>query len=65
MSFDEHKVMLYRNQPENRVAEILDCYAWVPTREKALAEFTTVFWTISEKYDERKQPFPSNTTQNF
>jgi hypothetical protein len=46
MSFDEHKVMLYRNQPDGRVAEIRairGCYARMPTREKALVEFAAAF----------------------
>ena len=65
MSFDDYKVMLYRNQPAGWVAEvpaISGCYALMPTREEALAELAEVFRMISEEYLERDQPLPADTT---
>jgi predicted RNase H-like HicB family nuclease len=43
MSLDDYKVVLYRNEPEGWVAEVLaieGCYALMSTREEALAEWT-------------------------
>ena len=56
MSLDDHKVMLYRNQPDGWVAEVpavSGCYALMPTTEEALAELADVFRMISEEYHER------------
>jgi predicted RNase H-like HicB family nuclease len=66
MSFDDYKVVLYRNQPDGWVAEIPaipGCYALMPTREEALVELAVVFRLISEEYEERKQPLPADTTE--
>jgi predicted RNase H-like HicB family nuclease len=66
MSFDDYKVVLYRNQPAGWVAEIPavpGCHALMPTREEALAELAEVFRLISEEYQERKQPLPIDTTE--
>ena len=66
MTLDDYKVVLYRNQPEGWVAEvpaIPGCYALMPTREQALAEFSAVFQMISEEYTERNQALPADTTE--
>jgi predicted RNase H-like HicB family nuclease len=65
MSFDDYKVVLYRNHPDGWVAEvpaIPGCHALMPTREEALAELATVFRLISEEYGEREQTLPADTT---
>jgi len=52
VSFDDYKVVLYRNQPSGWVAEIPaipGCYALMPTREEALSELTAVFRLISNE----------------
>ena len=52
MSFDDYKVVLYRNQPSGWVAEIPaipGCYALMATREEALSELTAVFRLISDE----------------
>jgi predicted RNase H-like HicB family nuclease len=66
MSFDDYKVVLYRNQPDGWVAEvpaIPGCYALMSTREEALAELAAVFQMIAEEYEERNQPLPADTTE--
>ena len=65
MSFDDYKVVLYRNQPGGWVAEvpaIPGCYALMPAREEALVELAAIFRLISEEYEERNQPLPADTT---
>jgi len=65
-SFDDYKVVLYRNQPEGWVAEvpaIPGCHVLMPTREEALVELAAIFRLISEEYEERKQPLPADTRQ--
>jgi predicted RNase H-like HicB family nuclease len=66
VSFDDYKVVLYRNQPEGWVAEIPaipGCHALMSTREEALAELAAVFQLISEEYRDRDQPLPADTTE--
>jgi predicted RNase H-like HicB family nuclease len=66
MSFDDYKVVLYRNQPDGWVAEvpaIPGCHALMPTREDALVELAAIFRLISEEYGERNQPLPADTTE--
>ncbi len=66
MSFDDYKVVLFRNQPDGWVAEIPaipGCHALMATREEALAELDAVFRLISEEYKERNQPLPADTTE--
>lgn len=66
MTFDDYKVVLYRNHPDGWVAEIPaipGCYALMPTREEALAELAAVFQMISEEYRERNQPLPADSTE--
>ena len=65
MSFDDYKVVLYRNQPEGWVAEvpsIRGCYALMDARAEALKELEGVFEMISTEYRERGQDLPSDTT---
>jgi predicted RNase H-like HicB family nuclease len=66
MSFEDYKVVLYRNQPEGWVAEIPavpGCYALMPTRESALAELADVFEMIQAEYRETGRTLPADTTE--
>ena len=66
MSFDDYKAVLYRNQPGGWVAEvpaIPGCYALMPAREEALIELAAIFQLISEEYEGRNQPLPSDITE--
>jgi predicted RNase H-like HicB family nuclease len=66
MSFDDYKVVLYRNQPDGWVAEvpaIPGCHALMPSPEAALAELAAVFRLISAEYGERKETLPADTTE--
>lgn len=66
MTLDDYKVVLYRNQPSGWVAEvpaIEGCYALMPTRQEALAELGNVFEMISEEFQEKGLPLPSDTTE--
>jgi predicted RNase H-like HicB family nuclease len=65
MSFDDYKVVLYRNQPEGWVAEIPaipGCHALMPTPEEALVELAGVFRMILEEYQAEGQTLPADTT---
>jgi len=66
MTFDDYKVVLYRNQSGGWVAEIpaiAGCHALMPTRNEALSELAGVFEMISEEYDERHESLPADTTE--
>ena len=66
MSFDDYKVVIYRNQPDGWVAEIpalSGCYALMPTREEAMAELANVFAMISAEYCDSGRPLPVDTTE--
>ena len=66
MSFDDYKVVLYRNQPDGWVAEIpsiAGCHALMPTAKEALAELPEVFRLIEEEHRESGQPMPRDTTE--
>ena len=66
MSFDDYKVVLYRNQPSGWVAEIPaipGCHALMATREEALCELSAVFHLISDEYLERGESLPMDTTE--
>jgi predicted RNase H-like HicB family nuclease len=66
MSFDDYKVVLYRNQPDGWVAEIPSvpgCYALMPSREEALAELAEVFEMIRSEYTEAGRSLPVDTTE--
>jgi predicted RNase H-like HicB family nuclease len=63
MSFDDYKVVLYRNQPDGWVAEIpaiQGCDALMSTREKALAELPNVFEMIADEYREKGLSLPAD-----
>ena len=65
MSFDDYKVVLYRNQPDGWVAEIpaiSGCHALMPTAEQALTELAEVFRVIAEEHRESGRPMPRDTT---
>jgi len=66
MSFEDYKVVLYRNQPDGWVAEIPavpGCYALMPTREEALAELSGVFEMIQAEYRDAGRSLPADTTE--
>lgn len=66
MTFEDYKVVLYRNQPDGWVAEIPaipGCHALMSTREEALAELELVFEMIAEEYAEKGAPLPADTTE--
>jgi predicted RNase H-like HicB family nuclease len=66
MTFDDYKVVIYRNQPEGWVAEIPaipGCHALMASREQALAELAQVFALIAAEHQEKGQPLPSDTTE--
>ena len=66
MTFDDYKVVLYRNQPDGWVAEIPaipGCHALMSTRAEALTELELVFQLISDEYLERNEPLPVDTTE--
>jgi predicted RNase H-like HicB family nuclease len=65
MSLDDHRVVLYRNQPDGWVAQvpaIRGCYALMPTREEALAELGGVFDMIAAEYGGKGLPLPADST---
>ena len=66
MTFDDYKVVLYRNQPEGWVAEIPSipgCFALMDTRQEALEELRLVYGMIADEYRERGEPLPLDTTE--
>jgi predicted RNase H-like HicB family nuclease len=66
MSFDDYKVVLYRNQPDGWVAEIPSipgCHALMPTAEEALAELEQVFRIIEAEHRESGKKLPIDTTE--
>lgn len=61
MSFEDYRVVLYRNQPSGWVAEIpaIDgCYALMNTAGEAIAELALVFQMIEEEYCDRGLSLP-------
>jgi predicted RNase H-like HicB family nuclease len=66
MSFDDYKVVLYRQDDGPWVAEIPalgGCYALMDTREAALAELEQVFALIAQEHRERGIALPKDTTE--
>jgi predicted RNase H-like HicB family nuclease len=66
MSFEDYKIVLYRQEDGSWVAEIpaiSGCYALMQSRELALEELTDVFKMISEEYREKGLTLPSDTTE--
>jgi predicted RNase H-like HicB family nuclease len=65
MTFDDYKVVIYRNQPDGWVAEIPaipGCHSLMPTREEALAELVRVFDMVAVEYRETGTQLPADTT---
>lgn len=53
LSFDDYKLVIYRNRPDGWVAEIpaiAGCHALMPTAEEAVAELAKVFQLIEEEH---------------
>ena len=66
MSFDDYKVVLYRQEDGSWVAEIpalSGCYALMDTREAALAELGQVFALIAQEHQDRGLALPKDTTE--
>ena len=66
MSFDDYKVVLYRQDDGSWVAEIPalgGCYALMDTREAALAELEQVFALLAQEHRERGIALPKDTTE--
>lgn len=64
MAFEDHKVVIYRNQPEDWVAEIAaipGCHALMSTAEEAAAELANVFQMIEDEYRSSGRALPRNT----
>ncbi len=65
MSFDDYKLVIYRNQPEGWVAEIpaiAGCHALMPTAEEAVRELAKVFRLIEEEHRAAGKDLPRDST---
>jgi predicted RNase H-like HicB family nuclease len=63
MTFENYKIVLYRQGIGSCVAEIpaiSGCYALMPTREQALEELNCVFQIVSEEYREKGLALPAD-----
>jgi predicted RNase H-like HicB family nuclease len=66
VTFDDYKVVLYRQDDGCWVAEIPalgGCYALMDTREAALAELEHVFALIAQEHRDRGVALPKDTTE--
>jgi predicted RNase H-like HicB family nuclease len=65
MSFDSHKLVLYRQDGdwEAEIPAIPGCYALMPSRDEALAELQRVFDLIEAEYREQGKDLPADTTE--
>jgi predicted RNase H-like HicB family nuclease len=66
MTFENYKIVLYRQEDGSWVAEIpaiSGCYALMATRELALEELYDVFHMVSEEYREKGIALPADTTE--
>ena len=66
MSFDDYKLVIYRNRPDGWVAEIpsiAGCHALMPSVQEAVAELANVFQLIEEEYRAKGQTLPRDTTE--
>ena len=66
MSFDDYKVVLYRQNDGSWVAEIPalgGCYALMESREAALVELEKVFALIAQEHRDRGIELPKDTTE--
>jgi predicted RNase H-like HicB family nuclease len=65
VTFQDYKMILYRQEDGSWVAEIpaiSGCYALMQTKEEALAGLERVFQMIAEEYRENGRSFPADTT---
>ena len=63
MTFENYKIVLYRQEDACWVAEIpaiSGCYALMPTREHALEELNGVFQMLSEEYKGKGLALPAD-----
>jgi predicted RNase H-like HicB family nuclease len=66
LSFEDYKIVLYRQDDGSWVAEIPSlpgCYALMPTREEALAELAAVFRMIAGEYRDQGLTLPADSTE--
>jgi predicted RNase H-like HicB family nuclease len=66
MSFDDYKVVLYRQDDGSWVAEIPalgGCYALMESREAALVELEKAFALIAQEHQDRGIALPKDTTE--
>lgn len=66
MSFEDYKIVLYRQDDGSWVAEIPSlpgCYALMPIREGALSELAGVVEMIAAEYKEKGLSLPSDSTE--
>lgn len=66
MSFDDYKLVVYRNQPDGWVAEIpaiAGCHALMPTVEEAVSELAKVFQLIEEEHRASGRDLPRDSTE--
>ena len=66
MSFDDYKLVIYRNRPDGWVAEIpviAGCHALMPTAEVAVSELAMVFRLIEEEHRANGRTLPRDTTE--
>jgi predicted RNase H-like HicB family nuclease len=66
VTFDDYKVVLYRQDDGSWVAEIPalgGCYALMDTRDAALAELEQVFALIAQEHRDRGVELPKDTTE--
>jgi predicted RNase H-like HicB family nuclease len=66
MSFDDYKLVIYRNRPDGWVAEIpaiTGCHTLMPTAEEALSELARVFELIEEEHRTAGKALPRDTTE--
>ena len=66
MSFDDYKLVIYRNHPEGWVAEIpaiAGCHALMDSAEEAVTELAKVFQLIKEEHLASGKTLPRDTTE--
>lgn len=66
VSFDDYKLVIYRNYPDGWVAEIPaipGCHALMLTAEEAVAELANVFALVEEEYRMGGRTLPRDTTE--
>lgn len=66
MTFDDYKLVIYRNQPDGWVAEIpaiAGCHALMPTAEDVVSELAKVSRLIEEEHSVSGRTLPRDTTE--